>query len=86
VDSVELFYESWDVTGALWCRRIDLGVGEQSVTLLLAEGTWDDDTLAPSADNIAVVSGSEIEYAWHELRTAVVVVEYVAGHECVSGE
>lgn len=64
VDSVELCYEPWDETGALWCRRIDLKIGAKPVTLLLAEGVWDSDELAPSADNVAVVSGTQIDAPW----------------------
>lgn len=62
--SVELVYEQWDKAEALWCRRIDLEIDAEPVTFLLAEGVWNSDTLAPSADNIAVVFGSSVEVPW----------------------
>ena len=62
--SVELVYEQWDKAEALWCRRIDLEIEAEPVTFLLAEGVWNSDTLAPSADNIAVIFGSRVEVPW----------------------
>lgn len=62
--SAELVYEPWDGAESLWCRRIDLEVEAEPVTLLLAEGVWNSDALAPSADNIAVIFGSDVDVPW----------------------
>lgn len=64
VDVAELCYEPWDTSGALWCRRIDLRFEGHDVSLLLAEGPFDVDCLAPSADNVAVVFGSDVDPPW----------------------
>jgi len=47
-----------------WCPQIDLVIAGQPVSLLLAEGVWDTNTIGPSADNIAVVFGGEVSAPW----------------------
>lgn len=55
ITSAELRYEPWEKSGALWCRRIDLRVDDAPVVLILAEGRYGADDMAPSADNVAVL-------------------------------
>ena len=66
VSSVDLHYERWDGSGALWCRRIDLRIDGRPVVLLLAEGKpWTED-LAPSADNVAVLFDGDVRPSWSD--------------------
>lgn len=64
VESVDLRYEPWDDSEAVWCRRIDLRIGGRGLALLLAEGVWQRKDLAVSADNVAVVFGETVEPPW----------------------
>lgn len=64
VESVDLCYEPWGHSEALWCRRTDLRVGGRGIALLLAEGVWQSDDLVPSADNVAIVFGEHVTPPW----------------------
>jgi hypothetical protein len=55
VTSVELHYEPWDESGALWCDWISIGIGERNVEFLLGDASSRDPEIKPSANNIAVV-------------------------------
>lgn len=55
VSDVTMHYSPWDDSGAWWCDRITLLIGDVPVELLLAEFASATQEVVPSATNVAVL-------------------------------
>ncbi len=64
VTSVELHYEPWDESGAVWCSWISVRIGARNVEFVLGDGSSEGDEIAPAADNVAVIFGECRLPAW----------------------
>lgn len=58
IETIDLRYESWGISGAWWCPRITLGLSSGRVELLLGE-VDPDGSISRSPDNLVVVLSPE---------------------------
>lgn len=55
VSSLTMHYRPWDDSGASWCPRVTITIGDTPIEFLLAECHANPPGLRPSADNVVVL-------------------------------